>query len=127
MSGGHFGYEQYKIAYIADDIEQEIIKSGKPIPENKQDRWMKDHPEECVNFEWPEPVLRKMEEAIYALKRAQIYAQRVDYLLCSDDGIDSFHKRLEEELAEFDASAKKGDNGVMYIPIDRNKDPYEYD
>lgn len=30
MSGGTFDYNQYRIRCIADDIEQEIAKSGKP-------------------------------------------------------------------------------------------------
>lgn len=29
MSGGHFDYNQYKIGYIADSIQQMIDKNGK--------------------------------------------------------------------------------------------------
>jgi len=34
------------------------------------------------------------------LKKAKIYAQRVDYLLSGDDGEESFLRRLKEELCE---------------------------
>ena len=32
MSGGHFDYKQWHIDNIANQIEQEVILSGKPIP-----------------------------------------------------------------------------------------------
>jgi hypothetical protein len=41
-----------------------------------------------------------MKEGIEALKRAQIYAHRIDWLLSGDDGEESFLRRLEEELNE---------------------------
>lgn len=36
------------------------------------------------------------------LKRARVYAQRVDWLLSGDDNEESFHERLKEELEELD-------------------------
>lgn len=131
MSGGHFDYQQHRIDDIADSIEQEVIQSGKPIPEKEWDYWdrqhYKEHPEDAVNYEYPEPILRRFEEAVYALKKARIYAQRVDWLLSGDDGEESFERRLKEELAELDSKSKMGENGVMYYVIDRSKDPYEDD
>lgn len=131
MSGGHFDYRQHHIDDIADSIEQEVIESGKPIPEKLWDYWDRphytEHPEDAVNYAYPEPVLRRFEEAVYALKKAAIYAQRVDWLLSGDDGEESFEERLKEELAELDSKSKMGENGVMYYVIDRSKDPYEDD
>ena len=131
MSGGRFDNNQWHIGNIADNIEQEVILSGKPIPRNRWEFWQLErfleHHEEAVNYAYPEPVLRRLEEAVYALKRAQIYAQRVDWLLSGDDGEESFERRLQEELAELDSKSKMGENGVMYYVIDREKDPYEDD
>ncbi len=131
MSGGHFDYKQYDIEYIADNIEQEVITSGKPIPRNRWEFWQlerfTEHPEEAVNYAYPEPVLRRLEEAVYALKRAHIYAQRVDWFLSGDDGEESFEERLQKKLAELDSKSKMGENGVMYYVIDRNQNPYEND
>ena len=45
--------------------------------------------------------------AIDALRRAEIYAQRVDYLICGDDGEESFHSRLKEELEKYEQQNKK--------------------
>ena len=87
----------------------------------------REHPEDAVNYAYPDPVLRRMEEAVYALRAAAIYAQRVDYLLSGDDGEESFERRLKEELAELNSKSKMGENGVMYYVIDRSKDPYEDD
>lgn len=131
MSGGRFNYKQWHIDNIADQIEQEVIMSGKPIP---QSRWNYFEREEYynthkqpMNYAFPEEVLRRMEEAVYALRRAAIYAQRTDYLISSDDGEESFMERLKNELAELDSKSKMGDNGVMYYPIDRSQDPYDDD
>ena len=131
MSGGRFDYQQYRIDDICDSIEREVVKSGKPIPEREWDYWdrpyYKEHPEDAVNYDYPKSVLRRFEEAVYALKKAAIYAQRTDWLLSGDDGEESFESRLKKELTELDSKSKMGENGVMYYVIDRSKDPYEDD
>lgn len=131
MSGGHFDYQQYRIDDIVDSIEQEVIKSGKPIPEKAMDyydrQYYKEHPEEAVYYDYPEPILRRFEESVYALKKAAIYAQRVDWLLSGDDSEESFEKRLREELAELESQSKTGDNGEKYFVIDRTQNPYADD
>lgn len=131
MSGGRFDYKQWHIGSIADQIEQEVIMSGKPIPKSKWDYFEREEYNEThkqpMNYAFPESTLRRMEEAVYALKRAAIYAQRTDFLLCSDDGEESFEERLSKELAELDSKSKMGENGVMYYVVDRSKDPYEDD
>ena len=131
MSGGHFDYKQWHIENIADQTEQEVILSGKPIP---RQRWSYSEQQEFeetrqqpMNYAFPETTLRRMEEAVYALRRAAIYAQRVDYLICGDDGEESFERRLKEELAELDSKSKMGENGVMYYVVDRTQDPYADD
>lgn len=131
MSGGHFNYKQWHIENIADQIEQEVILSGKPIPKQKWDYYERQEFEEThkqpMNYAYPEFVLRKLEEAVYALRAAAIYAQRVDYLLSGDDGEESFMKRLSNELKELNQKSMMGENGVMYYVIDRTKDPYSDD
>lgn len=127
MSGGAFEYEQWHIENIANQIEQEVIESGKPIPKI---RWSyyevqeyKETHKQPMKYAYPESTLRRLEEAVYALKRAAIYAQRTDWLLSGDDGEESFEERLQKELAELDLKSKMGENGVMYYVIDRDKEP----
>jgi hypothetical protein len=76
MSGGHFDYNQNRILYIIEDIESLFngdVRYG---------------PETMVEFG----------EAIRALKIAYVYAQRIDWLVSGDDGEDTFHERLKENL-----------------------------
>ena len=107
MSGGAFDYNQYKIGYIADQIEQTIIKNGleKTQEELKNESWRDDswyekYPEDLFHYKYPDEVIEKMKEAVKALKIAQEYAQRVDWLLSGDDGEESFLSRLEENLKQ---------------------------
>lgn len=131
MSGGKFSYKQWHIDNIADQIEQEVILSGKPIPKQKWSYYERQEFEEThehpMNYAYPDSVLRRMEEAVYALRAAAIYAQRVDYLLSGDDGEESFEERLSKKLSELNSKSKMGENGVMYLVIDRTKDPYAED
>jgi hypothetical protein len=107
MSGGAFNYDQYKIGYMVDQIEETVIKNGveKTPEELKQEGWRdpdwyKKYPEDLFHYTYPDEVIEKMKEGIEALKRAQIYAHRIDWLLSGDDGEESFLRRLEEELNE---------------------------
>lgn len=66
---------------------------------------------ECVSEEYidedGEPVyfndfsketLSEFKTAVELLRKAAVYAQRIDWLLSGDDGEETFHKRLEEDL-----------------------------
>lgn len=75
MSGGHFDYHQYRIREIAESVE-DIIQ----------------------NYEYPPEVLEKIKEGLDALKKAEIYAQRIDWLVSGDDGPEAFLERLKEDL-----------------------------
>jgi hypothetical protein len=109
MSGGAFDYNQYKIGYIADQIEEVIIKNGvEKTPEEledeswRDDSWYEKYPEDKFHYKYPDEVIEKMKEAVKALKIAQEYAQRVDWLLSGDDGEESFLSRLEENLKKIE-------------------------
>lgn len=88
MSGGRFDYKQYGLSEIADSIEYEICNNNaEPRPED----WF-----EPNNFR--EETIREFNEAIVLLKKAGIYAQRIDWLLSGDDGEETFHERLRQDL-----------------------------
>ena len=90
MSGGHFDYNQYKIGYIADSIEQLIYDNNSEELNEYGDRKSRDYTEETIS---------KFCTALRLLRRAEIYAQRIDWLVSCDDGEDTFHKRLALDLA----------------------------
>lgn len=107
MSGGAFDYNQYKIGYIADSIEDIIeMRIGRTFTEAElkeesyrcDDAWYKENPEDLYYHEWSQDVIEKFKEAVYHLRLAEAYAHRVDWLLSGDDGEDAFLRRLTEDI-----------------------------
>ena len=88
MSGGTFSHMQHNIRDIYETIEYHIELQG------KEAMWGFKHP----TFE-PE-VLKRLQDAIECLKKAYVYAHRVDLFIAGDDGDESFILRLNEELNE---------------------------
>ena len=82
MSGGRFEYKQNNINYIADQIEEVVLKNSKKKIDNK----------------YPVEVIEKFKEGIDILRKAAIYAQRIDWLLSGDDGEETFLERLKKDL-----------------------------
>jgi len=90
MSGGTFDYSQYRIIDIYETIQSHIDRQGEKIDYE----WAGEH----QTFE-PE-VLKQLQDAIECLKKAYVYAQRVDWFLAGDDGNETFIWRLNKELNE---------------------------
>jgi hypothetical protein len=89
MSGGHFQYKQYTLEIIADEIEDLIEKNDC----NDKDRWG-----DVIGNHYSRETMREFDKAVELLKQAQVYVQRIDWLVSGDDGEDSFHRRLKTEL-----------------------------
>lgn len=89
MSGGHFGYKQYEIGYIADEVEQLIIENNT----EELDEW--GYRKGC---HFSEETMVEFRKGLELLRQADIYAQRIDWLVSGDDGEDSFHSRLKKDL-----------------------------
>ncbi len=90
MSGGHFNYDQYKIGQIADMVEQLIISNDS----QELNEWGG-----TKGRGYSKETIRAFSQGLYLLRISQIYAQRIDWLVSGDDGEDTFHQRLEEDLA----------------------------
>ena len=82
MSGGHFCYEQYRIAEIEDQI-QELIDTN-------------DDSE--YGGEYEARTIARFEQCRDALAAAAKMLHRVDWLVSGDDGEESFHQRWDAEL-----------------------------
>lgn len=52
--------------------------------------------------EYSEKTIKEFRRGLDILKKARVYAHRIDWLMSGDDGEDSFHKRLEESLKELE-------------------------
>ena len=62
MSGGHFDYDQYRIGYIADSIE-DLIRDNK-----------------TREYPYSDKIIAKFKKGVKVLRIAEIYAQRIDWL-----------------------------------------------
>jgi hypothetical protein len=89
MSGGHFDYKQYQIQAIIDSIEQLIIDNDS----QELDEWGIP-----ISKNYSSETIEQFKIGNTALKLAQIYAQRIDWLVSGDDSESSFMKRLENDL-----------------------------
>ena len=105
MSGGFFEYQEHRISGIADSIEQVILKNKKE--KTKEDLYPSDYDENGNLYEhsrfyygFSDDTIERFKEAVDLLKRAEIYVHRIDYLLSSDDGEQTFHERLKKDLEE---------------------------
>ena len=89
MSGGHFNYKQYELGYIADEIEELVIKNGS----DEKNEWG-----DTKHSNFTPETIDNFKKAVTILREAQIYVQRIDWLVSGDDGEDSFHSRLAHDL-----------------------------
>jgi hypothetical protein len=89
MSGGHFNYDQHRIGLIADSIENMVIHN---------ERTDVDHWGDPIGYNFSPETIAVFAKAVKLLREAQTYAQRIDWLVSGDDGEDSFHKRLADDL-----------------------------
>lgn len=104
MSGGYFNYAQNNITNIICKLEEALEQQGKEIP--KEERWMpedyyKKYPEEKHYPVYSEKLQQEFKKGLLCLKKAKIYAQRIDWFLSSDDSEETFYQRLHEELKQF--------------------------
>jgi hypothetical protein len=92
MSGGYFDYKQYSIGCIAEDVEELILKN--------RDETLDEYGDPVGHF-YSDETIAEFQRGLHYLRLARIYAQRIDWLVSGDDGEESFHRNLQEELDEF--------------------------
>ena len=105
MSGGHFDYDQYKIGYIADSVEQIILKNGEK--RERRESWESEY-----YYNYPPEVIEKFKEGLDIIRKAEIYAQRIDWLVCGDDGPESFLRRLDQDLKNLERNKNEQDQNL---------------
>jgi len=91
LSGGHFDYNQFRINDIYEEIEHIIENNNKLIPDDYGG---------FSGYDFSQETIEEFKKGIQYLKLASIYAHRIDWLVSGDDGEESFHKRLKEEIEE---------------------------
>ena len=93
MSGGHFNYKQYELGHMADEIEQLILDNDS----EEMNAWG-----DKKGYGYSPETIAKFKIARMSLLLAQIYVQRIDWLVSGDDGEDSFHSRLDADFEALD-------------------------
>ncbi len=91
MSGGHFDYKQYHINDIVEELEK-IIRENNSEEKNEYG--------DNIGYKFSDKTISEFKEGLHYLKIAQLYAQRIDWLVSGDDGEESFQSRLRQELKE---------------------------
>lgn len=92
MSGGHFGncgYDYYKVAQFADELEEEIQRNGK-----KREDCGYYGEEYAPNFS-PETI-RYLRKQLRQMRKMAEIMRHIDYLYSGDHGEDSFMVRVKE-------------------------------
>ena len=110
MSGGYFDYAQYRIGDIVDglkdyldgealdDEDVEVVLQDKFLNEEER-QYIKNHHHTMPNrYGYSKETLKEMRKGLILLRKAEVYAQRIDWLLSGDDSEERFHERLKEDL-----------------------------
>lgn len=112
MSGGIFCYAQYRIADIYTSIDDYLNGHELDMDDVEyyiNERWLEDEEKDYIRKHhhtipnrdgYTEETLAEFRKGIDILKQAEVYAQRIDWLLSGDDGEETFHERLKEDLGE---------------------------
>lgn len=95
MSGGHFDYNQYRIREISDKVEHLIDTNNICGPEQFQAR----------NFS--DATITQFRAAYFMLRVAEIYVDRIDYLVSGDDSEESFDKQLSKDIEKLNEETAK--------------------
>lgn len=90
MSGGHFNYVQCRFREVAEELGEMCT------PDNE-------------NFcgEYTKETLRQFEIAKEFIEKSAVYLQRIDWLVSGDDGEDTFHERLRDDLVKLAEQGRK--------------------
>ena len=95
MSGGYFDYTQYAMNDIADSIQEVVDRND----DKTLDKWGY-----TLGRGYTPETIAEFKRGIDLLRRAFVYAHRIDWLLSDDDGEETFHERLKEDLDELQPS-----------------------
>lgn len=107
MSGGSMDYVYGRINEAARHIQNELAnaelcrKNGRFFDVNK---WYQEKHPELAYLQSPEAltdaVIKRLRDALVCVRKAAIYAERVEWLTSGDDGYENFCMRTDKQLAE---------------------------
>lgn len=83
MSGGHFDYVQYNFEDVAQEIDELIKHNDKRGDEKFNDK-----------------TIEEFKNAARIVRLASTYVHRIDWLVCGDDGEETFMEKLHKGIEE---------------------------
>lgn len=89
---------QSKKRYMSDTPDSDSIPVLYSIHHCCYDRY----PNEADVLELSDETINAMKEAYRQIRIAEIYAERVDWMMSGDDSEECFRERIKEDLAEFE-------------------------
>jgi hypothetical protein len=101
MSGGHFGYTQHHLKDMAEEINNIIADNDNQSANEYREK---------IGHGYSAETIAKFKIGVRALEIAYVYIQRIDWLLCGDDGENSFNKRMIEDLHTLQKTGSIDDN-----------------
>lgn len=122
MSGGHFNYQQYVLREIAEEIKDYM--EGHPLYDEdvevydmeNRNGWLDKNEYEYIvknrhtmpnRRQFKADTLEEFKKAYRLLRTAEIFAQRIDWLMSDDDDENDFHKRLDEDMEALERELKE--------------------
>lgn len=116
----HERYKRDENMLEVSDIEE--IRNGKgfsavdkhgikhEVSERIAEHYYDEDGEEIYFQDYEPETIEEFRKAIKVLREAAVYAQRIDWLLSGDDGEETFHKRLKEELGKLKEQTNETDS-----------------
>jgi len=95
MSGGYFSYDQHRITGITEEISL-LIRNNK-----KKDKY-------GFMRNYSHATIEKFKEAESVMRLAAMMVQRIDWLVCDDDGEGTFHERWDEDMRAIESLTARG-------------------
>ena len=89
MSGGHFDYVQYKLEDVAEEIQRIVDNNAS----QEVDEWG-----QLIGRNYSDETIYELLIGVTFILTAATYIRRIDYLLSGDDGEDTFHSNLAEDM-----------------------------
>jgi hypothetical protein len=95
MSGGAFDYDEHRINYVADEIERLVLRDFRRTEQHWQTGQNVEVDEiECDSKEQRELIVAEAKSLVEDLRAIYQRCKNLDYLLCGDDGPETFVNRL---------------------------------
>lgn len=98
MSGGRFEYKQYLLRHIADEIAELIENNDSEAVDRYGFK---------IGYGFTPETIAEFRKGERFLRLAEVYAQRIDWLVSDDDGEEGFHRRLQQDLAALAATHRE--------------------